>query len=121
MTSFALENHYEKTSGGLSFFYNWGRHKINDGYQIGKEPQKSHFNSKDKMLGVSWYQSATFFTGNRLTVGFDYQHFGGESWNKVLATGEHTPGVDSKWMSLPDTLISVRISAVGSHWTQVFV
>ena len=25
MTSFALENHYEKTSGGLSFFYNWGR------------------------------------------------------------------------------------------------
>ena len=43
MTSFALENHYEKTSGGLSFFYNWGRHKINDGYQIGKEPQKSHF------------------------------------------------------------------------------
>lgn len=84
MTSFALENHYEKTSGGLSFFYNWGRHKINDGYQIGKEPQKSHFNSKDKMLGVSWYQSATFFTGNRLTVGFDYQHFGGESWNKVL-------------------------------------
>lgn len=52
MTSFALENHYEKTSGGLSFFYNWGRHKINDGYQIGKEPQKSHFNSKDKMLGL---------------------------------------------------------------------
>lgn len=25
MTSFALENHYEKTSGGLSFFYNWGQ------------------------------------------------------------------------------------------------
>ncbi len=48
MTSFALENHYEKTSGTLSFFYNWGRHKINDGYQIGEEPQKSHFNSKDK-------------------------------------------------------------------------
>lgn len=24
MTSFALENHYEKTSGRLSFFYNWG-------------------------------------------------------------------------------------------------
>ena len=68
MTSFALENHYEKTSGALSFFYNWGRHKINDGYQIGKEPQKSHFNSKDKMLGVSWYQSATLFTGNRLTL-----------------------------------------------------
>lgn len=67
MTSFALENHYDKTSGAVSFFYNWGRHKINDGYSPGKEPQKLHFNSKDKMLGLSWYQSATLFTGNRLT------------------------------------------------------
>lgn len=96
MTSFALENHYEKTSGAVSFFYNWGRHKINDGYSPGKEPQKSHFNSKDKMLGLSWYQSATLFTGNRLTVGFDYQHFGGESWNRVVATDERKPGVDKQ-------------------------
>ncbi|WP_294590888.1 TonB-dependent receptor [uncultured Bacteroides sp.] len=96
MTSFALENHYEKTSGALSFFYNWGRHKINDGYSPGKEPQKAHFNSKDKMLGVSWYQSATLFTGNRLTVGLDYQHFGGESWNRIVATGESKPGVDKQ-------------------------
>ncbi len=87
MTSFALENHYEKTSGTLSFFYNWGRHKINDGYKTGEEPQKSHFNSKDRMLGISWYQSATLFTGNRVTTGFDYQHFGGESWNKSSGYG----------------------------------
>lgn len=96
MTSFALENHYEKTSGAVSFFYNWGRHKINDGYSPGKEPQKSHFNSTDQMLGLSWYQSATLFTGNRLTVGFDYQHFGGESWNRVVATDERKPGVDKQ-------------------------
>ena len=96
MTSFALENRYDRTSGAVSFFYNWGRHRINDGYHPGEEPQKSHFNSKDRMLGISWYQSATLFTGNRLTVGFDYQHFGGESWNKVLATGEKRPGVDKK-------------------------
>lgn len=96
MTSFALENHYDKTSGALSFFYNWGRHKIDDGYHPGGTPQTSLFNSKDRMLGLSWYQSATLFTGNRLTVGFDYQHFGGESWNKVAATGERVPGVDKK-------------------------
>ena len=29
---------------------------------------------------------------NRLTVGFDYQHFGGESWNKVVAIDEAKPG-----------------------------
>lgn len=32
MASVSIENRYEKTSGGLSFFYNWGRHDINDGY-----------------------------------------------------------------------------------------
>ena len=132
MTSFALENHYNNTSGALSFFYNWGRHKINDGYQSGKEPQTAHFNSKDKMLGVSWYQSATFFAGNRITAGVDYQHFGGESWNKVVATGERKPGVDKQldefagyvdfrqdinnWFSLDAGIRVDHHSHVGTEW-----
>lgn len=61
MTSFALENYYEKTSGALSFFYNWGDHWINDGYQPGGEPLQYRFNSNDQMLGVSWYQMHTTF------------------------------------------------------------
>ena len=132
MTSLALENHYEKTSGALSFFYNWGRHKINDGYKTGEQPQTSHFNSKDKMFGISWYQSATFFTGNRLTIGFDYQHFGGKSWNKVLATGERKLGVDKQmdefagyvdfrpdinsWLSLDAGVRVDHHSHVGTEW-----
>ena len=132
MTSFALENHYETRSGALSFFYNWGRHKINDGYHPGGTPQESHFNSKDQMLGVSWYQSATLFTGNRLTMGFDYQHFGGESWNRVVATGERIPGVDKQmdefagyvdfrqdlgeWLSLDAGIRVDHHSHVGTEW-----
>ena len=132
MTSFALENHYEKSSGALSFFYNWGRHKINDGYHPGGTPQESHFNSKDRMPDVSWYQSATLFTGNRLTMGFDYQHFGGESWNRVVATGERIPGVDKQmdefagyvdfrqdlgeWLSLDAGIRVDHHSHVGTEW-----
>lgn len=132
MTSFALENQYAQTSGALSFFYNWGRHNINDGYHPGGQPQTSHFNSKDRMLGVSWYQSATLFTGNRLTVGFDYQHFGGESWNRVVATGERIPGADkqmdefagyadfrqdiSHWLSLDAGIRVDHHSHVGTEW-----
>ena len=84
MTSFALENYYEKTSGALSFFYNWGDHWINDEYQPGGEPLQYRFNSNDQMLGVSWYQSVQLFQGNRLTVGADYFHFGGEAWNQFF-------------------------------------
>ena len=90
MTSFALANNYAKTSGALSFFYNWGKHWINDGYHPNAEPLDYRFHSRDKMLGVSCYQSVQLFEGNRLTAGFDYFHFGGEAWNKTLAGERNT-------------------------------
>lgn len=90
MTSFALANDYAKTSGTLSFFYNRGKHWINDGYHPNAEPLDYRFHSRDKMLGVSWYQSVQLFEGNRLTAGFDYFHFGGEAWNKTLAGERNT-------------------------------
>lgn len=87
MTSFALENHYEKTSGGLSFFYNWGDHWINDGYtpSAGESPQDARFNSHDYMTGISLYQSTQFFTGNRITLGFDWFRYGGRAWNGYVS------------------------------------
>ena len=93
MTSWAVENHYKYTSGSVSFFYNWGNHEINDGHTADEPAQESLFRSRDQMLGVSVFQSATLFAGNRLTAGFDYQRFGGEYWYKVIATGEKEPGV----------------------------
>ena len=93
MTSFALANNYAKTSGTLSFFYNWGKHWINDGYNLGGDPLDYRFHSRDLMLGVSWYQSVQLFEGNRLTVGFAYFRFGGEAWNKTLA-GERDTQAD---------------------------
>lgn len=87
MTSFALENRYEKTSGGLSFFYNWGDHWINDGYtpSAGESPQEARFNSHDYMTGISLYQSTQFFTGNRITLGFDWFRYGGRAWNEYVS------------------------------------
>lgn len=88
MTSFAVENNYGKTSGALSFFYNWGKHWINDGYTAdpddSNQPKAYRFNSRDNMMGLSWYQSARFFKGNRLTAGIDYYRFGGEAWNRYV-------------------------------------
>ena len=93
MTSFSLENNYANTSGAFKFFYNWGRHKINDGYYEGSEPRDYLFNSKDKMLGITWYQSATFWQGSRWTAGFDFQKFGGKAWNRYL-NGDRSDIID---------------------------
>ncbi len=132
MTSFALRNDYGNTSGTLSFFYNWGRHKINDGYSAGEEPLDYRFNSRDRMLGVSWYQSATLFRGNRMTVGVDYQHFGGKAWNRYLdgqpdkttadKTMDEVAGyVDFRqtlgsWLTLDAGLRVDHHSHVGTEW-----
>lgn len=90
VTSFAIENNYEQTSGGLSFFYNWGKHWINDGYTPSREekPQDGRFNSRDNMMGVSLYQSMQFFKGNRITAGIDWFRYGGKAWNEYVS-GEH--------------------------------
>lgn len=93
MTSFAVENDYERTSGALSFFYNWGRHKINDGYAADSRPKEYRFRSHDDMMGLSWYQSARLFRGNRLTVGVDWYRFGGDKGNYYVE-GARTGEVD---------------------------
>lgn len=80
--SFSLENEYEISSGAVKFFYNFGTHKINDGYYEGQQPKPFRFHSNDQMLGVSVYQSYTFFEGNKTTAGVNFQRFGGKAWNK---------------------------------------
>lgn len=88
VASAVVENHYGRTSGAVSVYHNFGRHKINDGYSPGEQPQENYFLSNDALTGFSIYQSATFFTGNRITVGLDYQHIYGKAWNRVIATEE---------------------------------
>lgn len=91
MTSLALENHYGKTSGAVSFFYNWGNHWINDDYtpSAGEGPQDKRFHSRDDMMGISLYQSTRFFKGNRTTLGFDGFRYGGRAWNEYVS-GENS-------------------------------
>ena len=87
MTSLAVENRYKKTSGAVSLFYNWGNHWINDGYAPSEDetPQDARFNSRDNMMGVSIFQSAQFFEGNRITLGFDWFRYGGRAWNRYVS------------------------------------
>ena len=139
MTSFALENHYEKTSGTLSFFYNWGDHWINDGYTANPDdknnPKPYRFDSHDDMMGISWYQSAQLFTGNRLTAGVDYYRFGGKAQNRYVEgerNGEREHIVDkvqheiagyidfrqdiSHWLTLDAGIRIDHHSHIGTEW-----
>ena len=92
----SLENHYNRTSGALSVFTNFGNHRIDDGWEVGRakgngpDQRDYYFRSKDNLTGVSLYQSVSLFEGNRLTAGFDYQHIYGHAYNTSKLTGEVT-------------------------------
>ncbi len=88
VVSAALENHYGNTSGALSVYSNFGRHKIDDGTADATQPTQRYFRSKDALTGVSWYQSIQLFDGNRLTAGVDYMHIYGNAYYTSKATGE---------------------------------
>ena len=131
MASLLVENNYGRTSGAVSVFYNWGKHWINDGYNAREEPLDYRFNSRDNMFGVSVYQSAGLFTGNHITLGFDYFRFGGKSWNhytdghdetQVDKTEEEFAGyIDfrqdlTSWMTVDAGVRADHHSHVGTEW-----
>jgi outer membrane cobalamin receptor len=79
-----VENDYGWTSGAVKLYYNWGAHKINDGYgpsTNNNAPRNYLFRSRDHVWGINAYQSFMLMEGNRTTFGIDYQGIGGRAWN----------------------------------------
>lgn len=86
----ALTHRHERFSGGLRLYTNFGHHHINDGYAAsGGTPRTVRYIHNDLVLGLSLYETMHLFTGNRLTLGLDYQHYGGNAYNRNVATHEH--------------------------------
>ena len=115
-TALFIENSYAKTSGAVSLFYSWGNHWINDGYNPQTEtPKQFRFTSYDEMTGASAWQSMNLFEGNRLTVGFDYYHYGGTAYNDSTEGRPRVLQVDKRLDELAG-YVEMR-QAIGSFLT----
>ena len=90
LASLQVANDYGRASGAVRLFYDWGHHRIDDGYHPGGTPQTSLYLHDDLMAGITAYESVNLFAGNRTTLGIDYQHFGGKAWNRAKADGERS-------------------------------
>ncbi len=77
----AVENSYAAASGALSLFYNWGRHRIDDGHAPTEAPRDYLFHSRDNTLGISAFENIALWRGARLTAGVEWQRYGGRKWN----------------------------------------
>jgi len=74
--AFTLKNEFEKVSGAIKLFYNFGEHDITDG-----------FHSTDHNYGINLYESLHLFEGNSITVGVDYMNYGGMAENVKAMAG----------------------------------
>ncbi|WP_340112159.1 TonB-dependent receptor plug domain-containing protein [Maribellus mangrovi] len=74
--AFTLLNEYDKASGALKLFYNFGEHEITDG-----------FHSTDHNYGINLYEAFNLFKRNTLTAGFDFMNYGGMAENTFAMNG----------------------------------
>lgn len=96
-TSLFLENHYRNTSGAISVYSNYGRHKINDGVNDPATSPTRYFRSRDVLTGISIYQSAHLWQGSLVTLGLDWQNIYGRAFYTDIHTGKtlNTPNKQS--------------------------
>lgn len=90
LASISLSNSYQNTNGTLRAFIDWGHHNIDDGYTADAAPKTYLYLHDDYIAGITWYQTASFFKGNTITVGLDWQNFGGSAWNEDKTTAAKT-------------------------------
>ncbi|NOR74877.1 MAG: TonB-dependent receptor, partial [Draconibacterium sp.] len=74
--AFTLQNEFEKASGAIKLFYNFGEHDITDG-----------FHSIDHNYEINLYESLHLFKGNSITLGVDYMNYGGLAENLIAMNG----------------------------------
>ena len=67
-TALTLEQDGEKFTGSARLFYNFGEHHISDG-----------FHSTDADYGLKLIETARLFTGSRISLGVDYDRYGGKA------------------------------------------
>lgn len=88
-----VNNTYDKVSGGIQAWINWGRHDVDDGYAPGETPRDYLFHSTDYNMGFTVFETLNLWTDNDLSAGIDFQHWGGHSWNTDKVTDARTEGV----------------------------
>ena len=84
--SVAVSDDYQKISGAIKFYNNFGEHTISDG-----------FHSKDMNNGINLYQTLKLAEGSNLSFGADFANYGGKA--------ENTKAMNGKGIQFADTTV----------------
>ncbi|NJK86927.1 MAG: hypothetical protein HC906_14050 [Bacteroidales bacterium] len=104
----SFENNFTAFDGAVKLYYNFGEHKISDGWL-----------SNDEMFGLMVYESFKPFDGTSVTIGYDYMELGGKGSTIVSVirdeSGKIIPGpqgpqfvlseFNNQWISMTDQAV----------------
>jgi len=82
----SVSDDYDKISGAIKLYNNFGEHTITDG-----------FHSTDKNTGINLYQTLKLYEGNNLSFGADLTKYGGRA--------ENTKAMNGKGITFADTTV----------------
>lgn len=85
-----------RLNGELQLFYNYGRHRINDGYRAGEEPLAYRFHSRDFTWGASLRERWQPLRTTQLNFGVEGTQFGGKAWNDFPGQERTEPIADRR-------------------------
>jgi len=111
-TALSLENKYDRLEGALKFYYNFGEHKISDGWF-----------SSDNMMGMMLYQGIKLVQGNTITFGLDYMQYGGKGspittvlrnadGNVIMPPQFEISEYSDKWIDMSNTAVYTSIQQI---------
>ena len=122
LASLSLDNSYGKWNGTVRGYYDWGNHCIDDGYNAGGQPQKNWYRHKDFIGGITAYETASLWQGGLVTLGLDWQHFGGSAWNESKSDGSRTyltkddDGNPTEWQSQDEVGVYLSLHQKATTW-----
>ncbi len=93
---FSLDNSFKRTDGSVKFIINYGKHSIYDGFE-----------STDRNVSVTAYQSFKIFNDNILSAGIDHKNYGGKARNIITGKdwGEHYVNETGAYVQLQQVLL----------------
>lgn len=81
--SIFVHDRYGWGNGGAQMYINWGHHNVDDGHAPGADARNYLFHSNDYNMGMTLYQTVHPWMANDLSVGVDFVHWGGHTWNTL--------------------------------------
>ncbi len=76
-----VHDNFGPAKGGFQSYINWGSHHVDDGYAPDADPTDYIFRSTDYNMGLIAFQNFNLWKSNEISVGIDFVHWGGHTWN----------------------------------------